>query len=156
MSERPAPHGASATTFLMFEGQGRQAMTFYVETLAPHLPGTEVTRMALRGADAPEVAQDPSLEGTVFHGEFTVAGTAFRVFDSPPGHGFTFTPSISIFLELPSGGEDADAEDAAVDALAKRLGEGGQVYMPADDYGFSRRFAWVGDRWGVTWQINCA
>ncbi|WP_292274241.1 VOC family protein, partial [Mesorhizobium sp.] len=23
-----------------------------------------------------------------------------------------------------------------------------------DDYGFSRRFAWLNDRFGVSWQIN--
>lgn len=43
--------------------------------------------------------------------------------------------------------------DAVHDAL---LAGGGRDCMPPDDYGFSRRFAWVGDRFGVTWQLNAA
>lgn len=148
------PKAPSATTFLMFEGAGREAMTFYVDTLAAHLPDTAITRLDLRSADAPEVKDRPDRQGTVQHGEFTIAGTTFRVFDSPAPHAFTFTPAISIFIELPSVGDPADLD--RVDQLADQLGQDGQVFMPPNDYGFSRRFAWVGDRWGVTWQLNCA
>jgi predicted 3-demethylubiquinone-9 3-methyltransferase (glyoxalase superfamily) len=26
--------------------------------------------------------------------------------------------------------------------------------MPTGNYGFSRRFAWLNDRFGVSWQVN--
>ena len=67
--------------------------------------------------------------------------------DSPPVHDFDFTPSTSTFLTVESA--------ETVDALAVALSPGGKLLMPADDYGFSRRFAWVQDRFGVSWQINC-
>ena len=28
------------------------------------------------------------------------------------------------------------------------------MLMPPGDYGFSRKFAWLNDRFGVSWQIN--
>ena len=43
-----------------------------------------------------------------------------------------------------------------LDELADTLSAGGHPLMPPGDYGFSRRFAWVADRWGVTWQLNLA
>ncbi len=34
------------------------------------------------------------------------------------------------------------------------LSEGGEVFMPLDDYGFGERFGWMIDRFGVSWQLN--
>ena len=45
-------------------------------------------------------------------------------------------------------------DDAELERLFGRLSDGGQVFMPLDGYGFSTRFGWVGDRFGVTWQLN--
>ena len=44
--------------------------------------------------------------------------------------------------------------EAEIDALCAKLSEGGQAYMPLGKYDFSRKFAWVGDRFGVSWQLN--
>jgi predicted 3-demethylubiquinone-9 3-methyltransferase (glyoxalase superfamily) len=39
-------------------------------------------------------------------------------------------------------------------ALAEALGDGGGVMMPIGNYGFSRLFTWLADRFGVSWQLN--
>ena len=79
-------------------------------------------------------------------GRFRIAGQEFLVSDSYVEHDFDFTPSLSVWIEA----ETADAQDALVSALAG----GGATLMPTDNYGFSARFAWVNDRFGVSWQIN--
>jgi len=54
---------------------------------------------------------------------------------------------------VPSFFVDCDSEDE-IDRLAKALGEGGTTLMALGDYGFSRKFTWLNDRFGVSWQIN--
>lgn len=66
--------------------------------------------------------------------------------DSAAQHQFNFTPSMSLFV-----GCETEEE---LDLLFGALSEAGQVLMPLDDYGFSRRFAWVNDRFGASWQLN--
>src|SRR3712207_9218650 len=77
---------------------------------------------------------------------FSIAGQVFRCFDSPPVHDFTFTPSFSVFVDVESAEE--------LDRLFAGLSDGGKVLMPLDAYDFSRRFGWVVDRFGVSWQLN--
>ena len=66
--------------------------------------------------------------------------------DSFVKHPFTFTPSISNFVTCSSEEE--------LDNLYEKLNEGGQALMPLNNYGFSKKFGWVNDRFGVSWQLN--
>ena len=59
---------------------------------------------------------------------------------------FTFTPAMSLFV-------DFQTRDELESAFAT-LSSGGQVFMPLNDYGFSTRFGWCADRFGVSWQLN--
>lgn len=85
-------------------------------------------------------------EGLVKHAIFTLAGQEYMANDSPMAHEFTFTPAISIFV-------DCDNEEE-IDHLFKKLSEKGAIMMELGDYGFSRKFGWTADRYGVSWQLN--
>jgi predicted 3-demethylubiquinone-9 3-methyltransferase (glyoxalase superfamily) len=61
-------------------------------------------------------------------------------------HAFSFTPSISMFVDCETPAE--------VESLYVKLAEGGQTLMPLNAYPFSRKFAGVNDRFGVSWQLN--
>jgi len=77
---------------------------------------------------------------------FCLAGQTVLCTDSPSAHGFAFTPSFSFFVACTSGEEQ--------ERLAAALGDGGSVMMPLDNSGFSQRFTWLSDRFGVSWQLN--
>ena len=91
---------------------------------------------------------EPGPAGSIKVAVFTLCGREFMCSDSPVGHGFTFTPSSSTFVDF-----DSVAEMERVFGI---LSDGGQVLMPLNNYGFSEKFGWVNDRFGVSWQLNFA
>jgi predicted 3-demethylubiquinone-9 3-methyltransferase (glyoxalase superfamily) len=121
----------------MFQGGcAQEAMRFYVGLFAR----SEIRSLELYGPGEPGAA------GTVKRADFTLAGQEVICIDSPVKHAFTFTPSMSLFVECESEAELQNAFDA--------LSAGGGVLMPLNNYGFSRQFGWVNDRYGVSWQLN--
>ena len=123
-------------TQLMFEGNAEEAMRVDVSLF----PGSAIGEVRRYGPG------EGGKEGTIMRATFTVGGHPLACIDSPSPHAFTFTPSISLFVDC--------ADEAELEGAIARLSEGGEFLMPPGDYGFSRRFAWVKDRWGVSWQLN--
>ena len=122
--------------FLMFEGRAEEALNFYVSLI----PNSKVISIDRYGAG------QPGPEGSVMKAVFSVAGQEVMCTDSFVKHGFTFTPSFSFFVTCES--------DDQLQRFFSALSEGGGVLMPMGNYGFSRQFAWVNDRFGVSWQLN--
>lgn len=91
-------------------------------------------------------AEGPGAEGSIHTAWLTIAGQRLRLFDSPVAHEFDFTPSLSLFVEF--------EDEAELERTYERLLDGGEALMALDDHGFSRRFGWVNDRFGVSWQLN--
>ncbi|OZB36852.1 MAG: hypothetical protein B7X35_03085 [Halothiobacillus sp. 14-56-357] len=91
---------------------------------------------------------DPGPVGTIKVAVFTLCGREYMCSDSPIKHNFSFTPSFSTFVEFDS------LED--LERVFHILSDGGEVLMPLDNYGFSQKFGWVNDRFGVSWQLNLA
>ena len=130
--------GQKITTFLMFEGGAEEAMNFYLSLF----DDAEVVAITRYGAEG------PGPEGSVMHAIFALAGQQFMCSDSYQHHGFSFTPSVSLFVDC--------ADEAELERLYTALSEKGAVLMPLGEYGFSRKFGWVNDRYGVSWQLNLA
>lgn len=122
--------------FLMFEGQAEAAMNAYTSIF----DDSEI--VSITRYEAGEAGD----EGTVMQAVFSIKGQEFMCSDSYVKHNFTFTPSISLFVTF-------DSEEE-IDRVFEELAEGGNIFMPLDVYPFSDKFGWVGDAFGVTWQLS--
>jgi predicted 3-demethylubiquinone-9 3-methyltransferase (glyoxalase superfamily) len=126
------------TPFLMFEGQAEEAINFYMSIFND----SEIIRLARYEAG------EPGKEGEVSQAVFSINGQEFICTDTFVQHAFTFTPSISLFVEC-------DSEEEINDAYTK-LADSGELLMPLDSYPFSKKFGWVQDKFGVSWQLILA
>lgn len=124
------------TTFLMFIGQAEAAMQLYT-SLFKHSEILHITRYGANEAGA---------AGTVQHATFTLNGQEFMCIDSNIQHGFTFTPSMSLYVRCET--------EVEIDRVFATLSQDGQVLMPLDRYPFSPKFGWLSDRFGVSWQLS--
>ena len=127
------------TTSLTFQkGNAEAAMNFYVG-LFDNASITKVQRWPAGG---------PVEEGKIMQATFDLDGNLFMCSDSPAVHDWDFSPAVSTYLECEN--------EAELDGLFEKLSENGDVKMPPNNYGFSRKFGWVTDQFGVSWQLNLA
>ncbi len=124
--------------FLMFTGEAEQAMEFYMSVFDP----SEIISLIRYGAN--EAGQ----EGSVMHAAFSLKGQMFMCIDSIVKHDFTFTPAISLHVTC-------DSEEE-IDRVYEQLSQDGAVFMPLEATSFSRKYGWVQDKFGVSWQLNLA
>ncbi len=124
-------------TFLTFQdNNAEEAMNFYV-SLFENSRIIDVQRYGEGG---------PAKPGTIMMAKFELNGSAFACSDSYTKHLWDFTPGVSNWVECRS--------DAEIENLLAKLSESGKVMMPLDNYGFSPKFAFVEDRFGISWQLN--
>jgi predicted 3-demethylubiquinone-9 3-methyltransferase (glyoxalase superfamily) len=126
----------SVLPFLMFQGDGSAALDFYLSVF----PDAQIEEVKRYGPD------EAGPQGSIKRARLKIGGQSVLCTDSFVKHAFSFTPSFSFFVDCSSATE--------VRRLSDVLKEGGNELMPAANYGFSTLFAWVSDRFGVSWQLN--
>jgi predicted 3-demethylubiquinone-9 3-methyltransferase (glyoxalase superfamily) len=124
------------TNFLMFNGQAEEALNFYISLFE----GSKLEHITRYGPD------QPGKEGTVIHATLSLNGQEFMCIDSYVEHAFSFTPAMSLYVSCGS--------EAEVDKLFESLSVGGNILMPLGAYPFSNKYAWINDRFGVSWQLS--
>lgn len=127
----------SIRTFLTFQDNNAEnAMNFYVEIFEKSKI-IEVKRWEKGG---------PVEEGKIMHATFELNGSTFMCSDSPPIHDWNFSPAVSNYIDCASSSEQ--------ERLFSKLSENGNITMPLNNYGFSKKFGWVIDQFGISWQLN--
>ncbi|RFS13535.1 VOC family protein [Emticicia sp. C21] len=128
-------------TFLMFVGEqfckAEEAIKFYISLFKDS---------GIQHIDYFKANEQGGKAGAVKLATFTLSGQTYMAIDSGFDHKFAFTPAISIYVNCESEEE--------LESLYKSLSDGGGILMPLGDYGFSKKFGWVADRYGVNWQLN--
>ncbi|MDP3986869.1 MAG: VOC family protein [Nanoarchaeota archaeon] len=118
------------TPHLWFDKEAKEAAEFYVSIF----PDSEIKQVST-------LHDTPSGDCDIV--SFSICEFGFMAISAGPL--FKINPSISFHVRCRSAEE--------VDRYSEKLSEGGKALMPLGSYPFSERYAWIEDRFGVSWQI---
>jgi predicted 3-demethylubiquinone-9 3-methyltransferase (glyoxalase superfamily) len=121
---------------LWFNQEAKEAAQFYTSIF----PDSKITSNAT-------VRDTPSGDSDIV--TFDLAGYSFMAINGGPH--FQFNPAISFFVHFDPSRDEAASEK--LDALWEKLSQGGAALMPLQEYPFSKRYGWVQDKYGLTWQL---
>lgn len=129
--------------YIMFNGQASKAIDFYEQVFG----GTNKRVMHWGDAPAaPEYPVDAMQKDWILHGEINLCGTNFSIADCDQ----SFSPSHFVSLIVRLG-----TPEAVQHAYDKLSGDGGQVLMEIAPQFYAKMYAWVQDKFGVSWQLIC-
>jgi predicted 3-demethylubiquinone-9 3-methyltransferase (glyoxalase superfamily) len=118
------------TPHLWFDKEAKDAAKFYTSAFEDSKINNTAT-----------LHNTPS--GSVDIVDIVLLGQEFTLISAGPL--FKFNPSISFLVACKTKND--------VDALWKKLSEGGTALMELGEYPFSERYGWVEDRYGLSWQV---
>jgi predicted 3-demethylubiquinone-9 3-methyltransferase (glyoxalase superfamily) len=124
------------TPHLWFDKEAKEAAEFYSSVF----PNSKITNQTT-------IRDTPSGDTDILN--FELGGQPFMAISAGPL--FKFNPSVSFILNFDPSVDPKAREH--LDKTWKKLSEGGEELMPLQEYPFSQRFGWVGDKCGLTWQL---
>jgi predicted 3-demethylubiquinone-9 3-methyltransferase (glyoxalase superfamily) len=126
------------TPHLWFDKEAKEAAEFYTSAFRDTFGATQ-GNSAVKNITT--LHGTPSGDADIV--PFELLGYEFMSISAGPY--FKLNPSISFLVACNSKEE--------VDALWKKLAEGGMALMELGQYPFSERYGWIQDKYGVSWQI---
>lgn len=124
------------TPHLWYDTEAREAAELYTSLF----PDSKITNVST-------IHDTPSGDTQIV--SFELWGHPFQAISAGPM--FRFNPSISFMVNFDPS-QDQNARTRIVEVW-ERLSEGGKILMPLDEYPFSKRYSWVEDKYGLSWQL---
>lgn len=123
---------------LWFDNEAEEAAEFYTSLFN----NSSVKKITRFGKEGFEYHHKP--EGSVMTVDFELNGQKLLALNGGPE--FEFNEAVSLFVYC--GSEDR------INFFYGKLTEGGSINMPLDKYDWSPKYAWVKDKFGVSWQLD--
>ena len=131
--------------YLTFDGNAREAMQFYADTLGGKL------HMMMTFGEAPGdmCANLPAgSDQRIMHSAIMLGERVLMASDSMPGHPYHGQQGVSVALTY------ATVEEA--NRIFAKLAQGGETIMPMGPTFWSEAFGMCKDRFGTSWMVNGA
>ena len=132
--------------FLWFDTQAEEAANFYVSVFSHAFESVSEEKKSKVLSVTRYGEAGPGPKGSVMITGFKLLGQDFIALNGGPVKDFVFTPCISFYIPCKTENE--------VDTLWKNFSTGGKVLMELDKYPFSKKYGWIQDRFGISWQLN--
>ncbi len=123
--------------FLWYDKQAEDAAKFYTSVFKNSKMGSTTK---YNEASANASGMQP---GSVMTASFEIDGYGFTAINGGPV--FKMNPSISFFYH--------SKDEKEIDDLWKKLSDGGKVLMELNKYDWSKKYGWVEDKFGLSWQL---
>lgn len=121
---------------LWYDKEAKAAAEFYTSIF----PNSKVTNVTT-------IHNTPSGDADIV--SFDVWGFSFMAISAGPV--FKFNPSLNFIVNFDPSREPQAAE--LIETAWQKLSEGGTVLMPFQEYPFSKKYGWIQDRYGLSWQL---
>lgn len=131
---------AQVNPYLNFNGNCREAMTFYKDSI-----GGELTLQQIGGTPMEEQCP-PSMKDQIMHSMLVKDGLVLMASDMTGPEGFIPGNTMSISVNCKSEDE--------ITSLFNNLSEGGKIFEPLKDMFWGAKFAAFMDKFGVRWMLN--
>lgn len=133
----------SVEVYIYFNGNCREAVTFYADVFKAELPRMLTYGEAMTNLEYPLPEE---AKNRVIHTLLPVNGSKIMFSDCTPDMEYILGNHMSVMLNF--------KDEKELKAVFARLAEGGEVYMEPQETFFSKCYAHLADKFGILWQFT--